>query len=271
MHFIFQIKSNEMNLRNKLYTLWCCLVVMGTFLLLYPFIFLSLQKESWKIFAHRLNYVWFKVFCFLAGIKIEIKREFIPNPKETYIFCGSHFSPIDNFTVYVLAKNFFSVIGDEAIGKLPLYGYMFRKLNITVNRKNQNSRNAAILEAIKVLRSGRSILISPEGGIASRNPPNLYYPFQDGAFILAIHQQIPIVPLTSTTTYQIVPDVKKPLIYRRPLKATIHKPIETKGMTMADVERLKEMTFQVMNEGLGNTSTNFKERNLSTEKIIIHT
>ena len=258
-----------MNLRNKLYTFWCCFVVMGTFLLLYPFIFLSLQKESWKIFAHKLNYVWFKVFCFLAGIKIEIKHEFVPNPKETYIFCGSHFSPIDNFTVYLLAENFFSVIGDEAIGKLPLYGYMFRKLNITVNRKNQNSRNAAILKAIKMLRSGRSILISPEGGIASMNPPNLYYPFEDGAFILAIHQQVPIVPLTSTTTYQIVPDVKKPLIYRRPLKATVHKPIETKGMTMADVERLKEMTFHIMNEGLGNKSINFKESVLINKKIII--
>ena len=246
------------------------MIVMGTFLFLYPFIFLSLQKESWKIFAHRLNYIWFRFFCLLAGIKIEINQEFTPNPDETYIFCGSHFSPIDNFTVYLLAKNFFSVIGDEAIGKLPLYGYMFRKLNITVNRKNQSSRNAAMLKAIKVLRSGRSILISPEGGIASRNPPTLYYPFEDGAFILAIHQQIPIVPLTSTTTYQIVPDVKNPLIYRRPLKATVHKPIETKGMTMADLERLKEMTFQVMNKGLGNITSDPKEINLNPKEIIIH-
>ncbi len=241
-----------MNLRNKLYTLWCFLVVMNTFLLLYPFIFLSLQKESWKIFAHRLNYVWSKVFCFLAGIKIEIKHEFIPNPKETYIFCVNHFSPIDNFTIYLLTKNFFSVIGDAAIGRLPLYGYMFCKLNIAVDRKSQKSRNAAILRAIKVLRSGRSVLIAPEGGITSRNPPNLYYPFEDGAFILAIHQQIPIVTLTLATAYQIVPDVENPLIYRVPFKATVHKPIETKGMTMADVERLKEMTFKVMNEGLGN-------------------
>jgi 1-acyl-sn-glycerol-3-phosphate acyltransferase len=270
MHLKFLVKLNEMNLRNKLYTIWCCLVVMGTFLLLYPFIFLSLQKESWKIFAHKLNYLWFRVFCFFAGIKIEIKREFTPNPKETYIFCGSHFSPIDNFTVYLLAKNYFCVIGDEAIGKLPLYGYMFRKLNITVDRKNQKSRNAAMLKAIKVLRSGRSILISPEGGIASRNPPNLYYPFEDGAFILAIHRQVPIVPLTSTTTYQIVPDVKNPLIYRRPLKATIHKPIETKGMTMADLERLKEMTFRVMNEGLGNVIIDSEKNNLVLEEIAIH-
>ena len=146
---------------------------------------------------------------------------------------------------------------------------MFCKLNIAVDRKNQKSRNTAILKAIKVLRSGRSILISPEGGIASRNPPNLHYPFEDGAFILAIHQQIPIVPLTSTTTYQIVPDVKNPLIYRIPFKATVHKPIETKGMTMADVERLKEMTFKVMNEGLGNVMTNSKEQDLMVEKIII--
>lgn len=256
-----------MKLQNRLYTIWCCFVVMGTFLILYPFIFLSLQKESWKIYAHKLNYVWSKIFCFLAGIKIEIKREFIPNPKEKYIYCGSHFSPIDNFTIYLIAKSFFSVIGDVAIGRLPLYGYMFRKLNITVDRKSQKSRNAAILKAIKVLRNGRSILISPEGGIASRTPPKLHYPFEDGAFILAIHQQIPIVPLTSTTTYQIVPDVKNPLIYRFPLRATVHKPIETKGMTMVDLERLKQMTFEIMNEGLGNVRRESKETNFNYEEI----
>ena len=241
-----------MKLQDKLYTLWCCFVVIGLFLLLYPFIFISLQKESWKFFAHRINFYWCNAFCFLAGIKIEINREFTPNPLETYIFCGSHFSPIDNFTIYLLVKKFFSVIGDKSIGKLPLYGYMFRNLNIIVDRKNQQSRNRTMLQAIRMLRSGRSIVMSPEGGIASRNPPKLYYPFEDGAFILAIHQQVPIVPLTSTTTYQIVPDVLRPLIYRKPFKATIHNPIVTKGMTMADLERLKEMTFQVMNEGLGN-------------------
>jgi 1-acyl-sn-glycerol-3-phosphate acyltransferase len=225
---------------------------MGLFLLLFPFIFICLQRESWKVYAHKINFYWCRAFCFLAGIKIEINYEFVPNPSQTYIFCGSHFSPIDNFTIHLLVRNFFVVIGDKNIGELPLYGYMFRNLHIVVNRKDQQSRNRAMLQAIRMLRSGRSVLMSPEGGIASRNPPKLYYPFEDGAFIMAIHQQLPIVPLTSTTTYQMVPDVPQPLIYRMPFKATVHKPIETKGMTMADLERLKEMTYQVMNEGLGN-------------------
>jgi 1-acyl-sn-glycerol-3-phosphate acyltransferase len=62
---------------------------MGLFLLLYPFIFISLKKENWKFFAHRMNFYWCNTFCFLAGIKIEINREFTPNPLETYIFCDS--------------------------------------------------------------------------------------------------------------------------------------------------------------------------------------
>lgn len=257
-----------MKFHNKLYTIWCCFVVMSLFLLLYPSIFICLQKESWKVFAHKLNFIWCSLFCILAGIKVEINREFTPNPKEVYVFCGSHFSPIDNFTIYLLVKNFFSVLGDKAIGELPLYGYMFRNLNIVVDRKDQQSRNKAMLQAIRVLRSGRSIVISPEGGIASRKPPKLFYPFEDGAFILAIHQQIPIVPLTSTTTYKMVPDVLNPLIYRVPFKATIHKPIETKGMTMDDLERLKEMTFKVMNEGLGNAPLLVENTQLSVKIMV---
>lgn len=40
-------------------------------------------------------------------------------------------------------------------------------------------------------------------------------------------------------------------------------------MTIADVEKLKEMTFQVMNEGLGNVMTNSKEQDLMVEKVMI--
>ena len=67
----------------------------------------------------------------------------------------------------------------------------------------------------------------------------------------------------------MVPDVAKPLIYRIPFKATIHQPIITKGMTMADLERLKEMTFQVMNEGLGNAAIKSEKNQLITAEILL--
>jgi 1-acyl-sn-glycerol-3-phosphate acyltransferase len=243
-----------MKLFNLLYTFWCGFIVMSLFLLLYPIIFIWLQFDFLKVKVYRINYYWCKLFCFFSGISIEVHREFEQKENETYIYCGSHFSPIDNFTINLLVESNFVVIGDTKIGDLPLYGYMFRKLHILVDRKNQDSRNKALLKAIRMLKQGRSIIMSPEGGIASRNPPNLYHPFEDGAFIMAIHLQLPIVPMTSTTTYKILPDVKKyPRIHRKPFKATIHKPIETKGMTMDDLEHLKEITYNIMNEGLGNT------------------
>lgn len=242
---------NTIKLSDKLYTSWCVLVVTGLFLLLFPLIFISLHRESWKWFAHKLHFYWCRSFCFLVGIEVDITHEFVPDPKQAYIFCGSHFSVMDNFTIHLLVRNFFAVIGDKSISKLPLYGYVFSKLHLLVNRNNQRSRNKVILQAIRMLKQGRSILISPEGGIISKKPPYLHYPFEDGAFILAIHQQIPIVPLTSKTTYRIVPDVAKPLIYRTPFMATIHTPIETKGMTLKDLDRLKEMTYMAMSKGLG--------------------
>ena len=60
------------------------------------------------------------------------------------------------------------------------------------------------------------------------------------------------------------------MIYRIPHWATTRKPIETKGMTMSDLEKLKKVIFQIMNEGLRNLRIDSEEGNLISEKTTVH-
>jgi len=100
-----------------------------------------------------------------------------------------------------------------------------------------------------MLHHGRSIVIFPEGGIKSKNPPRLA-PFKDGAFKMAIVAQVPIVPISFPYNWMILPDNGGLLFRHHPIKAIVHEPIPTAGLTLEDLEWLKKRTFDVINHEL---------------------
>ena len=148
-----------------LYTFWAGFVFVLIFLLLYPLIFVFLQRRSWKRVAHRLVGLWGQLFFLFAGIRIKVTHHFKPDPKQTYVFCSNHFSYVDIAVVVVIIRHYFSFVGKNAMKKIPLFGYLYARLNILVDRGDKNSRANSLSRSIRALQSGRSIIIFPEGGI----------------------------------------------------------------------------------------------------------
>lgn len=142
-------------------------------------------------------------------------------------------------------------MGKNSMEKIPLFGYMYKRMHITVDRQNLKSRYKALNEAAEALEEGKSLTIFPEGGIFTKEPPQLV-PFKDGAFRLAIEKQVPIVPVTLPYNWIILPDDGNLLIDKkdRRVKAIFHEPIETKGMVIKDIQKLKEHTFSIIEKEL---------------------
>lgn len=224
-----------------LYTAWGVFWFVALFLLLFPFTYLFLQKEEWKPRAHFVNRLWGKLFFPLVGICFEVTYRFRPERRGTYVFCANHFSYLDIATMGVILDNYFAFVGKHGVKKVPLFGYMFAKLHIQVDRDKGHSRAYSLNKSIKTLASGRSVMVFPEGGILTKNPPHVHLPLQKGAFIMAIQQQVPLVPVTLHTNHQLLPD--KTPIRLRPgvVRAIVHEPIPTLGMSQEDVPRLMEM------------------------------
>ncbi len=233
-----------------LYTIWCAVVLVGLYLLLFPGQFICLQRTAWKPTAHRINRWWGKAFFALVGISVEIEHRFRPEPDGVYVFCANHFSYLDIAAMGVVVDNYFAFVGKSEVKHIPLLGYMFAKLHVQVDREQANSRAYSLAKSIRTLASGRSIMIFPEGGIVAKAIPQMRHPLKNGAFIMAIQQQVPIVPITLLTNYRILPDVPKIRMRRYPLRAVIHAPIPTTGLTQDDVEQLSEETYQVIQEEL---------------------
>ncbi|MEY4540959.1 MAG: hypothetical protein RLZZ306_2716 [Bacteroidota bacterium] len=238
-----------MRILTSIYTLWATFWFVFLFIILFPFFWLFLQKPEWKPKAHYLNRFWGKLFFPIAGIPIKVQYDFNPDVNETYVFCANHFSYMDIAAMGMIIKNYYAFVGKASLKGVPLFGYMFAKLHIQVDRSDKNSRVTSMTRSIKALQSGRSVMIFPEGGIWSKELPKMSLPLKDGGFAMAIQQQIPIVPITLLNNYKIMPDGHF-AIFPQTLRAIVHKPIETIGMTSDEVEDLKVKFYNVVQGAL---------------------
>ncbi|MFW5762024.1 MAG: lysophospholipid acyltransferase family protein, partial [Cyclobacteriaceae bacterium] len=165
-----------------------------------------------------------------------------------YIFCPNHFSFLD-IPVMAMVPVFSLYTGKESIKKVPLFGYMFSKIHIAIDRSTSKGRYEAYQKYEKAIDQGKSLIIFPEGGIWTEAPPKMSK-FKDGPFKTAIIKQIPIIPVTIPYNWIILPDNGKYLFHWHRCKAVYHNPIETNGMTMEQMEDLKQQVYQTIDAEL---------------------
>ncbi|UBM57398.1 1-acyl-sn-glycerol-3-phosphate acyltransferase [Marinilongibacter aquaticus] len=227
-----------------LYTLWAAVLFLLVFLLFFPAIYVCIQVPPWHRFAHRIIRFWSSIFFW--GLAMPIQRTFRGklDKQKPYVFVANHFAYLDIAVGMNIIDNYFAYVGKVSVAKAPLFGYMFKKLHIPVDRENRMSRSRTFKKCMETLRNGRSVFIMPEGGILSREIPKMLCPFKDGAFVMAIENQVPIVPISLLNMYKINnPDTR--LKWGKP-RVIFNEPISTVGLTKEDVPRLKEKVYDII-------------------------
>lgn len=226
-----------------IYNGWCLFWFVFIFLLLYPFTYIFLQNKRWHRYVHTINRIWAFLYFPIIGKPLKISYEFEPDNSKTYVFVANHFSYLDVAVGMGVVKNYFAYVGKSSVSKVPMFGYMFKKHHIMVDRERKESRSRSLVRGLKTLQEGRSIFIMPEGGIVSKHIPKMHQPFKEGAFLMAIENQVPIVPITFLNLYNIMPENR--LLWGVP-RIIIHQPIETIGKTKENIEELKQAVYEVI-------------------------
>ena len=214
------------------------------FLIFFPLLLIPIVFPKQSQWVGMINRWWAKSMFILTFLPYSIKCEAKLDTKRNYIFCPNHFSYLDIPTMGLNPINTIFV-GKNDMEKIPLFGFMYRKLHITVNRKSLKSRSNTMIETMKALDEGKSMVIYPEGGMVTKNPPTMGA-FKEGPFRMAIEKQIPVVPVTIPFNWIILPDRKRMLLHAGKVKVIFHHPIETIGMTLADTARLKQQVFSII-------------------------
>ncbi|MFQ3576410.1 MAG: 1-acylglycerol-3-phosphate O-acyltransferase [Cytophagales bacterium] len=232
----------------SIYTLWVAFWFFGFFLMLWPFFWLFLQSKNTHHLAHHCNRVWgFVVYLFSACLLV-VEKKYKTKPNEQYVIVANHTSYLDIPTLYLVFSRKVSFIGKSSLKKIPLFGYMYSRLHVLVDRKSSESRIKSLDHCRKKIEEGYNMIFFPEGTISKTAP--ILNEFKDGAFKLAIEKQIPILPVTIPNNWIILPDKKPLTVHWNVCKVVVHEPISTLGMTEKDVPRLKSKAFQIIENEL---------------------
>jgi 1-acyl-sn-glycerol-3-phosphate acyltransferase len=237
-----------MKILRKLHTYYGLIVFVLLFFIFFPSFLIPILFPKQFYLVGVLNRWWARLFFPLIFLPYRVECRSKLDPKKQYIFCPNHFSYLD------IASMGFNPINAIFVGKndmenIPFFGYMYRKLHITVDRSSLKSRVNTILRSLQAIDEGKSLIIFPEGGIATKQPPHMVK-FKYGAFRVAIEKQIPIVPVTIPYNWIILQDHPVLLLRGGLMKIIFHEPIEVSGYTMDRVGELRDKVFAVINQEL---------------------
>ena len=231
---------------NRIYTYYVIVAFILSFAILFPLFLCCIWNPSWNKYGRKINQFWAKGFFSLIFLPVKVEIEGTLEKGKSYIFLANHFSYLDVAMMgFIPGDAVF--IGKASIRKVPFFGYYFKNLHIAVDRSRVKSRAETMRRAGLALDQGSSIVLFPEGGIYTQNPPHLV-PFKNGAFRLAMEKQISIIPVTLSYNHVILADQKELIIKRMPAKMVLHQAINPADFTSD--EALKQCCFEVIQEQL---------------------
>jgi len=229
------------------HTAYAMLLFTVLFLVAYPFFLIPIFFPKKFRLVGVINRLWGRILFPIAFVPYAIELRGKIEQSKSYIFCPNHFSYLDIATMG-LNPHPTIFVGKNDMQRIPLFGFMYRKLHIIVDRTQLKSRVATIKKSMEAIDEGKSLVIFPEGGIITEKEPVLHR-FKDGAFRVAIEKQIPVVPVTIPYNWIILP-ANEFLLYRHRMKIIFHEPIDTRGLTLDDVAILRENVFRIIDNEL---------------------
>ncbi|MDA9262736.1 1-acyl-sn-glycerol-3-phosphate acyltransferase [bacterium] len=178
-----------------LWRVWFYVLAAIPIITLFPILLLiASHKNGYPTLYWIARNVWSPFI--LIGMGFYIRTKFAkPLPEGTsYLLVANHSSYLDPFVMFRVSKNPFVFVGKKEFIKVPLFGSIYKRAAILVDRSSSKSRWGVYERANKIIAQGRSVCIFPEVNYA--DDTILLNPFKRGAFKLAIEHQIPIVPMT---------------------------------------------------------------------------
>ncbi|MCB9033181.1 MAG: 1-acyl-sn-glycerol-3-phosphate acyltransferase [Chitinophagales bacterium] len=250
-----------------IYSTW---VIITFFLLVIPmmiaYVFIYFLPKHKKIDAvYRINRTFLFVWSIFSFFTYKVTGLNLYNTNQSYVVVLNHNNAADMFAAaYGLRIPAKPLIKKELL-RIPLLGQLFMMACTPVDRSSAEGRKQSKELIYSELAQGVSPLIFPEG---TRNRTT--FPLKDfynGAFEIAIDTQTPILPVVLTNIRKLN-KVDTWLAEPGVIEINHLQPIETKGMTIDDLDKLKLYTHAIMWNYLVKHDDDFKHNELKSISTI---
>jgi 1-acyl-sn-glycerol-3-phosphate acyltransferase len=227
-----------------LYRIWYYVLVFVPIVFFFPVILATILSEKTYPLFFKIARIWAKIILIGMGFNYKISGSDVFEEGKSYVLVANHTSMTDIMLMLVLVKNHpFVFVGKKELAQIPIFGFIYKRVCILVDRNSSKSRFQVFERAQKRIQQGLSICIFPEGGVPEEHI--VLDEFKDGAFRIAIEHQLPIVPM-------VFYDNKKRFSYTffsgspGKMRAKILPIILTQGKTLGDKNELKQQARKMI-------------------------
>jgi 1-acyl-sn-glycerol-3-phosphate acyltransferase len=190
----------------------------------------------------------------MLGIKLQVEGLEDLEKHQPCVYVANHQGALDILTFGAIYPHNCVVIGKKEISYSPILNlYFVAAGNVLVDRQKRASAVASLGKAVDAVKKrNASIWIFAEG---TRNrTKEIMLPLKKGAFYMAVEAQIPIVPVVSSLIKPVL-DWDRGILKGGTIRMKVLPPIQTKGLTGSDVDRLSVEVRNQMVEAVRGLST----------------
>lgn len=209
------------------------------------------MAEEKERLTFKATSAWANSLLKVAGVRVNVHGlENLPKDQNV-LFIGNHQGNFD-IPIYIskipVPKGFISKI---EVKKIPGVSTWMEYMHcVFMDRSNLRKAGEAIIQGVKVLKNGHSLVIFPEG---TRSKGDKMGEFKAGSFKLATKSKVPIVPVTMSGSYKIMESNKRKWIIKPAnVDLYIHPAIETTNLTKEEQDILPKKVYEIVKSKLPN-------------------
>ena len=232
------------------YTTYAFLIFLAMMVVVFPFIMLAAllgPVRGGNLILRGLR-VWSAIWFRLVGIRHRNIYRHRPDPQQQYIFVLNHISYLDAAIAVESIRQPFRALGRHDLKRIPVFGWIYRVFVIMVDRGNKEDRARSLVDLRRALDHGISILIFPEGTFNETDQP--LKSFYNGAFRIAIETQTPILPVVLLDAWDRMHHRHFFSLTPGPSRSVFLEPIPVEGLTLDDMESLKQRVYAIMEHAI---------------------
>ena len=233
-------------LYNLYAIVWFVVLMIPVFLFAVPVSFLGNIKGGNLIYKACM--LWADIWFAVIFIRHKNIYEQPLKKNQSYIFVVNHISYLDSPIIVKTFRSSLRALGKVEMTKIPVFGFIYRKAIVTVDRSSAGNRAKSVQILKSILRKGISVLVFPEGTFNTTHHP--LKEFYDGAFRVAIESNTPVKPVLFLDGYNRMPYEHLFSLNPGVSRSVFLEEISTDGLITEDVTMLREKVYKVMEEKL---------------------
>lgn len=195
----------------------------------------NIDRKEREEFVYKVTSKWARYVVNSTGSNVKVYGEDNVLKDTPVVYICNHLSDFDIPLLmgYVDAPKGF--IAKIEMLKVPVVRTWMTFIHcVFMDRSNLRKSAASIIEGVKIIKNGNSLVIFPEG---TRSKDGKMLEFKGGSFKLATKAKVPIIPITLVGSNNIF-EANNKRIKSADVKIFIHPAIETKDLTKAEAEEL---------------------------------